>query len=637
MEFRGGTPLSPRQPPQSWPTLAILTLAVAGIVAGGAGWLAGFPRAAHLAWAATTIVCLLPLAFLVVRDLARGKLGVDVIAVLAMAGALAVDEHLAGAVVAVMLAGGQVLERHASGRARRELTALISRAPREAHRREAERLVDVPLSEVRPGDVLVVRSGEVLPVDGLVQGETAVLDESALTGEARPAERRAGDRVRSGTVNAGPAFELRATATAEASTYAGIVRLVEQAESEKAPLVRLADRYAVFFLPLTLAVAAAAWLISHDPRRALAVLVVATPCPLILAAPIAIVAGISRAARAGVIVKGGGALETLSRGEVLLLDKTGTITEGTPTLADVVAFADVAPDEALRLAASLDVVSAHPLAEAIVVAAGQRGLALAFPRATREEPGEGIEGSVEERQLRVGKVAWVMAGRPIPAAALEIRDRSRRTGSSVPFVAVDGILVAALIFEDGIRREARETLRTLRSAGFREIVLLTGDQRPIAEAVGASVGVDRVLAEQSPADKVAAVREAQRRGVTVMVGDGINDAPALAAADVGVAMGARGASASSEAADMVVVPDRLDLVSDAHAIACRSRRIAIQSIMAGMLLSGAGMVFAAAGWLAPVAGALLQEAIDLLVILNALRALGAGGRGSGALRAGSPP
>ena len=576
-------------------------------------------------WGATTLLCLLPLAFTVVRELSRGRTGVDLIAVLAMAGALLGGEQLAGAVVAVMLAGGQVLERHAAGRARGELTHLLSRAPRVAHRRDGERLVEVPLGEVAPGDVLLVRAGDVLPVDGLVEGDAAVLDESALTGEARPAERRAGERVRSGTVNAGPAFELRATATAEASTYAGIVRLVEQAASEKAPLVRLADRYAIGFLPFTLAVAALAWVLSHDSRRAIAVLVVATPCPLILAAPIAIVAGISRAARSGVIVKAGGALEALARGEVLLLDKTGTVTEGTPRLTEVVTFAAtpaaISAQEALRLAASLDLVSPHPLAEALVGAARARGLRLAFPRDTREEPGEGIAGEVEGRRVRVGKADWVTAGAALPPAAAALRAESRRTGSSAPFVAVDGILAAAFLLEDSIRGDAAATLRALRADGFREILLLTGDQAELAAEVGRTIGVDQVLAEQSPAAKVEAVHAARRRGVTVMVGDGINDAPALAAADVGVAMGARGASASSEAADVVIVPDRLGLLVDAHGAARRSRRIAVQSIVAGMLLSGAGMLLAAAGWLVPVAGAVVQEAIDLLVILNALRAL----------------
>jgi heavy metal translocating P-type ATPase len=599
----------------------ILVLALTGIAAGSVAYFAGHAEGARLLWGATTLVCLLPLTWSVVRDLAGGHTGVDLIAVLAMGGALAVGEQLAGAVVAVMLAGGQVLERLAGDRARRELTALVSRAPRSARRREGEHLVEVPLEKVRRGDLLLVRSGEVVPVDGLVEGPSAVLDESALTGEARPVERRDGERARSGTVNAGSPFELRATATAEASTYAGIVRLVQQAARDKAPLVRLADRFAIYFLPLTLAMAAIAWLVSHDPRRALAVLVVATPCPLILAAPIALVAGISRAARAGVIIKAGGALEALSRARVLLLDKTGTITEGTPHLVAIETFTGIAPDEALRLAASLDLVSPHALAEALVDAARARGLRLEIPSDTREEPGDGIEGTVDGRRVRVGKADWVVGGATLPATVAEIRDRSRRTGSSAPFVAVDGILVAALVLEDVVRAEAAATILALRGRGFSEVILLTGDQRAVADEVGASVGIDQVLAEQSPAGKVAAVREARQRGVTVMVGDGINDAPALAAADVGVAMGARGASASSEAADIVIIPDRLDLLVEVHAIASRSRYIAVQSIVVGMALSGAGMAAAAAGWLSPVAGALAQEAIDLLVIVNALRAL----------------
>jgi heavy metal translocating P-type ATPase len=587
-------------------------------------WLAGAGRTASVLWAITTVLCLVPLARDVAQDLRHGRTGVDVIALLAMAGALALGEYLAGAVVAVMLAGGQTLEEVAGNRARRELTALVSRAPREAHRFADGQLADVPLAAVAVGDHLLVRAGEVLPVDGIVEGDDAVLDESALTGEAQPVERTAGERVRSGTVNAGAPFRLRAAATAEASTYAGILRLVAQAESEKAPLVRLADRYSVFFLPLTLVVAAAGWWLGDDPRRALAVLVVATPCPLILAAPIAIVAGISRAARAGVVVKGGAALETLARGELLLLDKTGTITEGLPRLTEVIPLGGLAAGEALRLAASLDQVSPHVLATAIVTAAREQGLPLVFPAGSREEPGDGIEGVVEGRRVRVGRAEWVSAEAPLSAAAVEVRERSHRSGSSAPFVAVDGELVAAFLLEDRVRPDAAATLRALRAHGVREVVMLTGDQPGIAERVGRAVGADAVLAEQSPVDKVEAVRAARGRGVTVMVGDGLNDAAALAAADVGVAMGARGASASSEAADAVIVPDRLDRLLEAWVVARRSRGIALQSILVGMGLSSVGMLFAAGGWLAPVPGALVQEGIDLVVIVNALRALGGG-------------
>jgi heavy metal translocating P-type ATPase len=600
----------------------LLPATLLGLAAGGVAWLAGEPGWAAGLWAATTLLVLLPLSWEVARALLRGKTGVDLIALLAMAGALALGEYLAGAVVALMLAGGQRLERHADTRARRELSALVSRAPRVVHRYEGEALTSPPIDQVRPGDLLLVKPGEVVPVDGAVEGEEAVLDESALTGEARPVERPAGDPVRSGTVNAGGPFRLRAVATAAESTYAGIVRLVEQAQASKAPLVRLADRYAMFFLPFTLGVAGLAWLLSGDPVRALAVMVVATPCPLILAAPIAIISGISRSARQGVIVKGGGALETLARADLLFLDKTGTVTGGAPAVTDIIPFGSLAGEEILTLAASLDLVSPHVLANAIVRSARQQGLELTFPGEAREVPGTGIEGTVGASRVRLGKAEWVAEGQRLPARARSVRRRSLVEGSSAVFVGVDGELAGALLLEDLIRGDAPRTLRALKQAGFREVVLLTGDHEALAEVVGAALGVDRVLAERSPEEKVEAVLAARRQGTVVMVGDGINDAPALAAADVGIAMGARGATASSEAADLVIVPDRLDRLLDAVGVARRSRRIALESILVGMGLSGIAMGFAAAGYLAPVAGALLQEGIDVAVILNALRALG---------------
>jgi heavy metal translocating P-type ATPase len=492
------------------------------------------------------------------------------------------------------------------------------------HRYEGSTIASPSLAEVRPGDRLLVRAGEVVPVDGLVAGGPALLDESVLTGEAVPVTRPDQDRVRSGVVNAGPAFDLLATATASESTYAHIVRLVEQAQATKAPLVRLADRWAVWFLPLALLLAGGAWVASGDPVRALAVLVVATPCPLILAVPVAIIAGISRAARAGVLVKGGGALEVLGRAHLLALDKTGTVSGGAPQVAEVVPLGDLDAGEVLRLAASLDLASAHVLAAALVRAARERGLHLDFPRDAREELGAGIRGFVDGRAVAVGRAGYVLHGEPLSAAARRLRRRGYLEGFTSVFVAVDGNLAGALLLEDPIRSDAPRTLRALRRAGFSKVVLLTGDHAEVAEIVGAALGIDAVLAERSPAEKVDAVRALTHEGTTVMVGDGINDAPALAAADVGVAIGARGASASSEAADVVLVADRLDRLVDAVAIARRSRRIALESVGAGMGLSLAAMVLAALGWLPPVWGALLQEVIDVAVILNALRALGGG-------------
>jgi heavy metal translocating P-type ATPase len=547
---------------------------------------------------------------------------VDLIALIAMAGALALQQYLPGAVIALMLSGGQVLEEVADSRARAELRALLDRSPRVVHRYEGESLVDAPIEAVRPGDHLLVKPGEVVPVDGLVAGETAVLDESALTGEALPVERRERGWVLSGSVNAaGIPFRMHAAATAEGSTYAGIVRLVRQAQAAKAPLVRLADRYSMILLPVSLVTAAVAWLISGDPVRALAVMVVATPCPLILAAPIAIVSGISLSAKRGIIVKGGGALETLGRGKILVLDKTGTVTGGSMVMGHVESMGEEDPDEVLRLAASLDQASMHVLADAILRSARERNLALSFPTQVTEELGSGIRGKVDGRDVSLGKAEWVLGEGPLPDAIRRLRRRSLVEGSTTVLVAREGAVIGALLLEDPLRTDAPQTLRALRQTGFEKIILLTGDHVAVAEAVGAALGVDRVLAERSPAEKVDAVRAARDEGATVMVGDGINDAAALAAADVGVAMGARGASASSEAADVVLLVDRLDRLGEAIGIARRSRGIAVQSIVVGMGLSLVAMAFATAGHLAPLPGALIQEFIDVLVILNALRAL----------------
>ncbi|MDA0366664.1 MAG: heavy metal translocating P-type ATPase, partial [Chloroflexi bacterium] len=455
----------------------------------------------------------------------------------------------------------------------------------------------------------------------------AQLDESALTGESRVVARAHGDVVRSGVVNAGPPFELLAIAGAAESAYAGIVRLVREAQSSKAPFVRLADRYAAIFVPVALAVAGVAWAISGSPVRALAVLVVATPCPLLLAAPIAIVSGISRAARRGVIIKDGGALETLARAEALYFDKTGTLTVGSPVLTDVIVVPPWSDAGALLgFAAAVDQLSSHVLAAAIVRGARARGIAIPLPDETREVPGGGIEGVVAGRDVVVGSAGWVTTRVIAPPGFDAIRRRLRRLPGTIVVVAIDGSIAGAIVLDDPPRPDAARTARSLKRLGFTELVMLTGDHPLVAESVGLALGIDRVLADRSPEEKVDAVRASSAQRVTVMVGDGINDAPALAAADVGVAMGARGATSSSEAADVVLVADRLDRLVDAIEIARRARTVAVQSVWLGMGLSAVAMAFAAAGLLAPVAGALLQEAIDAVAILSALRALRGGVR-----------
>ena len=614
----------PQSPPLEGNPAAILIIVLSAVVAGALLWLAGAHEAADIAWAAAVVLALIPLGISVARDVLHHETGVDLIALLAMAGSLILGQYLAGAVVGLMLSGGQALERYASSRARRELSALLARAPRVVHRYEHGFLTAPHVGEVRKGDLLLVKPGEVVPVDGVITSPVALLDESALTGESRPAERLIGDTVRSGVVNADGPFDMRALTTADQSTYAGIVRLVREAQASKAPFVRLADRYAMWFLPETLGVAVLAFAVSGDPVRALAVLVVATPCPLILAAPVAIVAGISRAASRGIIVKGGGALETLARARTVVFDKTGTLTSGSPRVASVQAFGAIEADELLRLAASLDQVSLHVFASGIVLAAAARHLDLDFPTEVHEHGGKGIEGAVSGRHIALGQARWLAAGKALPDAATSLRNRLETGGAMAVFVAVDGAIAGALVIEDPVRADTPEALRTLRLAGITRIVLLSGDRPDVAERVGGSLGVDTVLSEHTPEQKVQAVLHERARGVTVMIGDGVNDAPALAAADVGIAMGARGATASSEAADAVIVVDRLDRVAEAVLISRRAREIAVQSVLAGMALSGFGMVLATFGVLPPVAGAFFQEAIDVAVILNALRALTGG-------------
>ncbi len=597
--------------------MTILGGTAAGLALGSVLWFAGATTGSDVVWAVTGIAGAFYALLAMIDTLRHRRLGVDAIAVLAVTGALVVGEFLAAAVIAVMVASGRALETWAEGRARRDLHALLEKAPRVAHRYVDSSLVTVPVDEVEPGELLMVGPGELVPVDGLLVTE-AVLDESSLTGEAIPIERHPGDAVRSGVANAGPPLDLRATTSAAQSTYEGIVRLVAEAGASRAPFVRLADDYAAWFLAITLGLAALVWAVA-GLGRAVAVLVVATPCPLILAPPIAFVSGLSRAARRGVVVKSGTVLERLARCTTLLIDKTGTLTSGHPALDEVVVSGALSAEDVLALAASLDQVSPHVLAGAVVSAALARRCALSLPEDVEEVAGQGIRGVVDGHRVALGKADWVgIVG--APAWAKAARRRARLDGSLTVFVAVDGEPTGVLIFDDPIRADASRTVRSLRSSGIRRIVMVTGDRAEVAETIGAVIGVDETLAERSPADKLEVVRAERELAPTMMVGDGINDAPALALADVGIAMGARGATASSEAADIVLTVDRLDRLGEAHVLARRTRRIAVQSVVAGMGMSIAGMIAAAFGLLPAVWGALVQEAIDVVVILNALRA-----------------
>ncbi len=610
--------------------LPLVVLTSVALIAGGGLVLAGEGAAGEAVWAAAIVVSLVPLTIDVLRSLLRRDPGVDAIALLAMAGALAMGQYLAGAVVGLMLSGGNALESYSSRRAKRELRSLLERAPQVAHRYEDGALVEIDAEAIATGDRLLVRGGEVVPADGVLAGGVTSIDESAITGESLPVSVAAGSELRSGTLNLGDSIDMVAARPAADSTYAGIVRLVRNAERERAPFVRLADRYAIIFLPVTLIVAALAWILSGDQVRALAVLVVATPCPLILATPIAIISGVSRAARRGIVVKGGGAIEALGDARTVLFDKTGTLTTGEPRISRLRPVGSLEAQRLLFYAASLDQASTHVLAEALVVAARSTGLDLQPPSKTEEDPGQGIEGSVAGRRVALGRPAWLRARGILGVGGLDSANAEASSANaevSSPTatiaVAIDGTAAGIIEMADTLREDAEEMIEAVRRTGVERLLLVTGDDRLIADRIAAAAGLSEVFAECSPEDKLDVVRSEldRKTGTVVMVGDGVNDAPALAMADVGIAMGARGASAASESADAVLTVDRIDRVADAIRIGRRSLTVARQGIVAGMSLSGLAMGFAAFGYLAPVAGALLQEGIDVAVIFNALRVL----------------
>jgi heavy metal translocating P-type ATPase len=601
-------------------TAALVTGALGGTLA-----LTGEGTAARLLLSGFALLIALIQGVGMVRNLLRGKAGVDILAVAAILATVIVGEYWASIVIVIMLTGGEALEDYAARRARRELSALLERAPVAAHRLdERGAVVDVPIGDVQVGDLLSVRPGEVVPVDSLLESAAATTDESSLTGESMPVEHVRGDALLSGSVNGASALVVRATASAAESQYQRIVQMVRAAAESKAPVVRLADRYAVPFTLAAFALAGTAWAISGDPVRFAEVLVVATPCPLLIAAPVAFLAGMSRGAKNGIIVKGGGTLEQLSRAQTVAFDKTGTLTHGTPEVVDVRPAPGWDDATLLALAAGAEQSSGHVLARAIVTAAAGRGLALEPIGDVREVTGYGVVATVGGREVAVGKPAFLRR------RGLDVAEPPRAPGQMVVVVDVDGRYAGAVVLGDRVRANARATVDRLRNLGVVDTVMLTGDSAATAAHVAQQVGIARVAADCLPQDKVRVVSEIARRPV-VMVGDGVNDAPVLAAADVGIALGARGATAASESADVVIMLDDVSKTAQAIAIGRRTMLIALQSIWLGIALSGVLMVIAVVGVLPAVVGAGLQEVVDLASILNALRALG--GRQDAAWRA----
>jgi heavy metal translocating P-type ATPase len=514
-----------------------------------------------------------------------------------------------------MLTGGEALEDYAGRRAKRELDALLARAPQRAHRVMDDHFVDVPIDDVEPGDVLLVRPSEIVPVDGTLRSLETAVDESSITGESLPAEKHEGDELLSGSVNGPLAVQMVATARAADSQYQQIVALVAGAAASKAPVVRLADRYAVPFTAFSLLLAGVAWWLSGDPARFAEVLVLATPCPLLIAAPVAFMGGMSRAARNGVIVKGGGVLEQLSRARTAVFDKTGTLTHGAPELVAVRPEPGFDADELLGLVASAEQYSSHVLASSLIDAATERGLRLAEADAAQEAATNGVVARIGGREVVVGKFAFVREH------AGEARRTDIAPGELAVYVAVDGRYAGALLARDRLRDNAHETLDRLEALGVRHTMMLTGDAQATADHIAAELGIERVLAECLPGDKVREVAALHERPV-IMVGDGVNDAPVLAAADVGIAMGARGATAASESADAVILVDDISRTAKAVEVGRDTVRIALQSIWLGIVVSVGLMVVAAFGFIPATAGALLQEFVDLAAILAALRAIG---------------
>jgi heavy metal translocating P-type ATPase len=570
-------------------------------------------------WLIGLLVLGLPVVWRTVAGAFQGRFAADLVASLAILTALLLQQPLPGLVVILMQTGGEALEHYAAGRASRAVEQLEAAAPRRANRLRGSTVEEIPAEQVCLGDLVLVRPGEMVPCDGAVVRGYSHIDQSRLTGEPLPVTAEPGTRLMSGSLNLEGPLTVEAQAVASESQYAKIVQLVRSAEGSKSPLQRMADRYAIAFTPITLAVCAVAYLASHDPTRVLAVLVVATPCPLILAAPVAMIGGINRAARRSIIIRHGEALERLGQVTAALIDKTGTLTIGRPAVTTVIPVAPFEADQILGYAAAVDADAGHLLARSIVAAAYERGLAIPAATDVKERPGQGVTGRVDGHDITLGARSFVSACHPELSLA---RWNGAATGLRA-WLAVDGAPGGVIEFADRLRPEAHGLVEALSRLGLRRIILVTGDHLGHARAVADAVGIPEVRADLLPADKVSVVEELERAGERVlMMGDGTNDAPALMRASVGVALAAHGGGITAEAADAVVLADDANRVAEAVQISRRTMAIARQSVWAGLGLSGLAMVVAAFGYIPPIMGAILQEAIDVAVILNALRASG---------------
>lgn len=545
-----------------------------------------------------------------VKTLRSGKYGVDLLAILAVVATLAVGEYWAAMVILVMLTGGDALEDYAAKKANTELKALLDNSPRFAHVVTPDGSKDVPVNDVPVGAKIIVKPGELVPIDGLIIKGTGEFDESSLTGEARPVAKTVGDTVMSGSINGDEAITLTVTKLAKDSQYQQLVKLVQEAEQTPAHFVRLADRYAVPFTVAAILVSLLAWWLSKDPRRFAEVLVVASPCPLILVAPVAMVSGMSRASRNGIVVKTGSVLEKLAGARTGAFDKTGTITNGHLTVAQILPAGTITKERLLHLAASAEQDSSHILARSLLAYASQHNISLAAVSGLTEETGKGITAMIEDHQVKVGKRQFVAP-----------QNQQAALDTTAIYVSVDGTYYGAIAFTDHVRPEAAQTMTKLKAAGVTNLIMLTGDQRAIAQQVAKAVGIPTVKADLLPQDKIAALQSIpQSEHPVFMVGDGVNDAPSLATADVGIAMGAHGSTAASETADVVILKDDLAKVAKAVTISQDTLRIAKQAVLIGIAICTVLMLIASTGVIPAFVGAMLQEVIDTVSILWALKA-----------------
>ncbi|MEI7682754.1 MAG: heavy metal translocating P-type ATPase [Candidatus Saccharibacteria bacterium] len=590
--------------------LVLIAISVAFILA-----LTDQTKLSNLVLGITAAISVLPLLWGMVQDIRDGQYGVDILAATAIIASVALGEYWAGIVIVFMLTGGAALEDYAEHRAKTELDALLKRAPKKAHLLKGTQVVEILASNVKVNDRLLIKPGELIPVDSIIlEGHTS-LDESSLTGESLPTEKTVGDEILSGAVNLDGVITVRALRVAADSQYEMIIKLVKNASSNQSPFVRLADRYSIPFTIIAYVIAISVWVVSGDAIRFLEVIVVATPCPLLLGAPIALISGMTRAAKHGIIVKNGSSMERLAEVKTVAFDKTGTLTIGKPVVERVEAFGKFDKETVLRAAASLEHNSNHILAKAIVDEAVKTHIKLVKIKSLREEAGYGLAGIINRQEVLIGKAALLIKSN------IDVPKKYQDAAATTALVAIDGQLAGVIEFTDELRVESKGTLKRLRDAGVRHILMVTGDNQASANAIAKKVGLIEVMANCLPVDKLNTIEALPNRPVA-FVGDGVNDAPVLTAADVGIALGARGSAAASESADVVIMLDDLGRVATAIEIAKYTFFIAKQSILIGIFISIGLMLVFATGRFKPIYGAALQEVVDVAVIFNALRAHG---------------